>query len=66
MVLEDIKMILVSLNIKVYYFTFLTTPYFGHQTEYSDPRIRCKVAANSQINTKHINTVGEEHIVVEC
>ena len=51
---------------KSLFFTLtLTTPYFGHQTLYSEPRIRYKFAACSQINTKYINTVWAERRVDE-
>ena len=60
-------MILVSLNIKVYYFTFTwMNPFFVHRTVHTKFRIRYKVAANSQINTKHINTAWAERTDVEC
>jgi len=60
-------MILVSINIKVYYLTFTwMTLFFGHQTVHTKLIIRYKVAANSQINTKLINTAWAERTVVEC
>ena len=60
-------MILVSINTKVYYFTFTwMTLFFGHQTVHTKLRIKYKVAANSQINTKLINTAWAERKVVEC
>ena len=52
---------------KSLFFTLtLTTPYFGHQTLYSEPTVRYKFAANSQINTKPVTTVWAERAVVEC
>jgi hypothetical protein len=59
-------MILVSLNIKVYYLTFTwMTLFFGHKTVHTKHRISYKVAANSQIKTKHINTAWAARTFVE-
>ena len=52
---------------KRFYFTFTwMTLFFGHQTVHTKLRIKYKVDANSEINTKHINTVWTERRFVEC